>query len=225
MRVIVQNEAEKRLLQKFFDYLNETGIEDMEKDDIDEWAEERVDEMWLSSDEWNLMRDNFGKYTNIVIDPKESEMYFDGDEMITGTCHKCAKRTVGTIDGDAISYSEYLRLNSPEVQQHWYCDTCWNNGSVEEDEAQQLTNSTNDGNMFEEVVSLSENKTQMQEFLESWLKVTLQGNFEESVINDMTKLSAAMKESGYKVQVSGFGEYVLMKNDAEVARIQTPLVF
>ena len=126
MKVIVNNEKEKELLEKLFDVMYELdGISALENIDNEEKP------AYLQSDEYRLIQDNLGKNA-IVVDDREQEMFFDDDDCITGTCVSCKTATMGTSNGDAVSYSEYLRLMSIESQLNWLCEDCYNKGVHEQ---------------------------------------------------------------------------------------------
>ncbi|ARF70706.1 hypothetical protein B7C51_24850 (plasmid) [Paenibacillus larvae subsp. pulvifaciens] len=126
MKIIVNNEDEQNLIQRFIDALNEMWLNEMESADH-KWAHEHNEEPNLGSEEYMFI--DGGLYeAKVEIEPREKPLIVYDDDIITGECSICGAHTVGTIDGCSIDYEEYLRLTSEESRKIWKCETCWGKG-------------------------------------------------------------------------------------------------
>jgi hypothetical protein len=128
MKIIVQNETEQNLIQRFIKVFEELDVmEDIETID-NECAEP---DPYLQSDEYRLIRDDLSQWI-VKIDESIPEMTFGDDTLIRGKCTGCGVVTEGTTDGDAPTYLEYLESRTPERQSTWKCETCYNKLYVDE---------------------------------------------------------------------------------------------
>jgi rRNA maturation protein Nop10 len=136
MKIVVNNEAEAALVKKLLNVINDLDMfEEIKRKDAETGCVPI-----LNHHECKILRDEFfcGSLS-VVVDPKEQEIAVE-DDMITGTCVVCGAQTSGVDPNryDEISYTDYLRLMSPEVQGNWKCEDCHRNTCPECGEAQML---------------------------------------------------------------------------------------
>lgn len=121
MKIIVQNESEKKLIQRFLDamhdldMIDELSAVDVKFDDEDQYL--------LGDDEMFLKKAIFE--STVSIDANEPQICVEHHNL-TGVCAVCGGATDGTIDGDDIPYSEWLDYNSEEGLKSWKCESCLN---------------------------------------------------------------------------------------------------
>jgi len=122
MRIVVNNEQERELVKRFLrmtydnDLFNELERINIENDVHD-----------LDSAEYQVLEWAFN-LAKITIDKTEREMELDETDCITGFCRVCECQTEGMGDcHDDVTYSEYLRLMSADVQAEWICEDCQSN--------------------------------------------------------------------------------------------------
>ncbi|WP_238649741.1 hypothetical protein [Paenibacillus piscarius] len=122
MRIFVQNLEEVELISKLLSAVHELGVIDlMEEED----GKENGMEQMLSADDYRILRETVsGDRVGIVMDANESLLYYDDAEFITGLCSKCGEQTQGLYDADLITYTEAIRMQSPEGQKNWRCYDC-----------------------------------------------------------------------------------------------------
>ena len=118
MKIIVNNEREKELLQRFIEMLNEDTISIIEEFD----HSHSLDEVYLSADDYDFIRDGFN-CCDVVDDSKEKQLYIEHHNIV-GVCSICNSDTSGTIDGNDISYWEWLDMCNSDKSE-WKCETCY----------------------------------------------------------------------------------------------------
>ncbi|WP_276918677.1 hypothetical protein [Aneurinibacillus aneurinilyticus] len=124
MKIIVQNEKEKDLIKRFVDLLTEYyGLDALEIHD-DEMSKYPDEIPRLNADEYKLLYEEF-RDRSITIDENIEEMLFENDDVITGTCKVCGIQTCGRVNGESVTYSDYLHSMSKEQQDKWLCLTCY----------------------------------------------------------------------------------------------------
>lgn len=124
MKIIVQNEKEKDLIKRFVDLLTEDyGLDALEIHD-DEMSKYPDEIPRLNADECKLLYEEF-RDRSITIDENIEEMLFENDDVITGTCKVCGIQTCGRVNGESVTYSDYLHSMSKEQQDNWLCLTCY----------------------------------------------------------------------------------------------------
>lgn len=136
MKIVVNNEAEKVLLEKLINTINDLDL----FGEIERIDKETGNEPILTRRELKILREEFfcGSLS-VVVDSKEQEISVEND-LTTGTCVVCGAETVGVGPDsyDQVSYRDYLKLMSPEEQGKWKCDACERNTCPECGEAQCL---------------------------------------------------------------------------------------
>lgn len=123
MKIIVNNEAEKRLIQDFADGLS-SGLLDFVEIEDHRGAEGSSYEPFLTSDEYRFLNNGLMNVT-VEIDTKEWQLEAEGD-IVTGNCVVCGAFTEGIIDGGDVGFEEYERLTNKEERDSWKCETCFN---------------------------------------------------------------------------------------------------
>lgn len=131
MKIIVNNEEEKKLLLKFIYAMHDFGFDAIEEADNNFLKDCSDEDPALWYHELKAISDGL-IYTKIIVDSSVPEIYYDNDDLVVGTCCRCGTETEGTPDGET-SYSDYLRLMSEESQKKWLCNSCVNAGYTEED--------------------------------------------------------------------------------------------
>ncbi len=126
MKIIVRNEDEQKLIQRFVDALHEDLLSHMEESDH-KWASENNQDPYLWSDEYQFIQESLFE-VKVEVDPSEKSLYVEDSSVITGNCSVCDAYTEGTIDGGSVTYEEYVHLMSEETRKDWLCETCWNEG-------------------------------------------------------------------------------------------------
>lgn len=107
-------------------------MEDIER--IDAHYSTETEPQLVQGDEYRLLHDCFVN-ADIEVDNAIKEMYFECDDVITGTCHVCGTQTTGTANGDDVTYSEYLEFYSKEQQESWFCEDCYLKSLQDDDSA------------------------------------------------------------------------------------------
>lgn len=124
MRIIVQNEQEKELIKRFVNILTKDGGLDALEIHDDEISTEQDCFTRLNTDEYRLLYEELRDRV-ITIDENIEEMLFEDDDVITGTCKICGIPTCGRVNGEPVTYSDYLHSMSKEQQDNWLCLTCY----------------------------------------------------------------------------------------------------
>jgi hypothetical protein len=119
MKIIVSSELEKGLVKRFL-----TAMRDL--DMVDELAKSdtECETEYLESDDQYFIEDMISN-AKIEIDEKVQPLYIE-NYHITGTCTKCGTFTEGTVDGEDISYDDWMDQTSEEAQKTWLCEDCMN---------------------------------------------------------------------------------------------------
>lgn len=121
VKIIVQNEKEKDLINKFLDMMINGVLDQVSEIDYKQSIEDG-ENPFLNSDEY-LFLDNGFYWSDIIVNDTEKPMIIHPSN-ITGECVGCGSNTEGTLDGYDIDYEEYLKLNSKEVRENWLCENC-----------------------------------------------------------------------------------------------------
>jgi hypothetical protein len=121
MKIIVESEAEKELMGRFLEVINSCDVISSEIQAVDKSFPE---EQLVNSVEYDFIEEGFFRCKIEVgkTAPMEQE-----DTVITGTCIVCGCETEGTVDGDDISYEEYLEYE--KQRDTWKCENCLNKES------------------------------------------------------------------------------------------------
>lgn len=114
MKIIVSSKAEKELMQKFIEIINDCCcIEDIEEDDNDT-SEVPV----ISHDEYRFIENGFN---NCKVEVNESiQSMTQEHHIVGGTCQVCRQEISGMTDGEDITYDEYLEIMSEKM----ICEDC-----------------------------------------------------------------------------------------------------
>lgn len=123
MKIIVNNEAEMRLVKDFAGALSDGLLDAVEEDDH-KYATETSTEPYLTSDEYRFINNGLQNVT-VEIDTKEWQLEAEGD-IVTGNCVVCGAFTEGIIDGGDVGFEEYERLTNKEERDSWKCEACFN---------------------------------------------------------------------------------------------------
>ena len=118
MKILVNNEKEQDLVRRFLKSMREL---DMISELLDRDQDCKTE--FLNSDESHFF-DDMLLNACVEIDPSVAELFAE-HHILTGTCAVCGQETEGTIDGNDISYSDYLDSQSLEIQGDWRCESCW----------------------------------------------------------------------------------------------------
>lgn len=114
MKIIVATELEKTLIEKFIDQVNLgeqlDQLEDVENDGLDSVEITIIENGFLEA------KVELGKTDEMSID----------DSHLFGTCTTCGAHTEGTIDGDDITYDDWIAYNLKESLATWECESCIN---------------------------------------------------------------------------------------------------
>ncbi len=117
MKTIVSSEAEKELIRRFIEVVNDLDrIKDIEN------VDSNTKQQSISSDEYRFIENGFLN-CKIEIDNVLHPITQDND-IITGTCSECGVETEGTYDQNDVSYDDYLGYNTKESQKDWLCEEC-----------------------------------------------------------------------------------------------------
>lgn len=122
MQITVNSEAEKQLLDRFLEFLNDEGFGVIEDYDHVESIKHKEDSQF-SSDEYQFLLNGL-YYAKVIVNDRVDPMCIE-HHVITGVCVKCETVTDGTIDGEDIPYHDYVEMMSPEAVKSWKCETCW----------------------------------------------------------------------------------------------------
>ena len=123
MKILVNNSQEKELVEKFFNMIADLDmVEDIEEID-NTLSVESNDEPYLTSLDYEFLRQGFFN-PRILVDSTVYPITIEHDN-IQGICTVCGTYTEGHIDGNEVSYSEFLDYNSEEVRKTWKCETCF----------------------------------------------------------------------------------------------------
>lgn len=124
MKIIVNSEEEQSLMERFFGLIHEMElIDELEKLD-EKTAEEWNDEQYITSLEYEFLRQAFFYPSKIDIDKKEYPLTIEHDN-ISGQCVACGTITEGTIDGNDITLEEFKDFNSEDTHKTWKCEACY----------------------------------------------------------------------------------------------------
>lgn len=124
MKIIVNNDSEKKLLRRFLDAMHDLdGIEALTKMDG-----EYDDKPCLEGDDELFLRQAIYEAT-VVVDDTVPQICVEHWNL-QGACVVCGGATDGTIDGDDISYDEWLDYTSESGRKSWKCEGCY--GKAEE---------------------------------------------------------------------------------------------
>ena len=121
MKIIVSSEAEKKLMKKFLELIQDEDLDILTPNvKLEEYDLDSTDLDFISSGMF---------YTEIEVDYSVEAMEQE-DEIVNGNCGKCGKETCGTIDGDNVNYDQWLGFrDNPE---EWYCESCYKKTMEEE---------------------------------------------------------------------------------------------
>jgi hypothetical protein len=120
MNIIVHDDNEKKLLERFIDVINSCdGI-----DSITELDSSLGDDCILENGDDLFLTDAFNN-AKVEIDKNEYPLCIE-HYQITGTCTECGAQTEGTVDGEDVGYSDYLEVMSTENIKTWKCESCIN---------------------------------------------------------------------------------------------------
>lgn len=122
MKIIVNNEKEKEIIERFLSALEEHMLDVIRIED-DKYASDNNDEAYLLPEMYDFLLDGIVN-CKIECDEKVSEMYTE-HYNITGKCVECEKNTEGTFDGNDVSYLEYLEYYDTKSINSWKCETCY----------------------------------------------------------------------------------------------------
>jgi hypothetical protein len=127
MKILVNNDKEKELVKRFLIAMRELdgidGIVELDEKTAD------GDDLYFQADDRLFLEDainNAKVEVNEKVYPLCVEHYH-----VTGTCVDCGTQTEGTVDGEDISYEDYLEMTSPERLKEWKCESCQNKGAAE----------------------------------------------------------------------------------------------
>ena len=123
MKIIVSSEAEKTLIKNFLELVHDEDLGLLLSN-----ACERLEEYELNHIDLDFIENGLF-YAKIEVDPKVEAME-QSDDVMEGNCCVCGAKTCGTIDGDDVSYEEYLHfIDRPD---EWYCESCFKKRNEEE---------------------------------------------------------------------------------------------
>jgi len=120
MKILVNNQDEANMAEEFLTALHEEMLDYIQEQDH---TQSDSKGMYLSSDQYDFLRDGI-YHAEVIINNTVREMVIE-PYNICGICSKCGTNTSGTIDGNDISYSEYLDMMSEDRLKSWLCETCW----------------------------------------------------------------------------------------------------
>jgi len=120
MIITVNNEEEKILVEKLLVALHDEMLDAIEE--IDNRTAGVVG-YYLLSNEYDFLRDGIHN-ASVNINSTIREMAIEACN-ITGTCSKCGVLTEGTIDGNMVTYQDYLNYQTVEAEESWLCESCW----------------------------------------------------------------------------------------------------
>jgi hypothetical protein len=120
MKIIVNNEYEKKLINTFLEMLHEEMLDTIKMKD-----EELASSMdsYLDPDDYDFLVD--GIYHAIVTVSDAVRPMTIEPHNIMGVCASCGKQTSGTIDGMDIDYADFIHMTKPESLDSWRCETCF----------------------------------------------------------------------------------------------------
>lgn|GEM_PF-6664396 len=114
MKIIVNNEHEKKLVENFLDLLKEDGLAVLE-----EWD---GDNTFLTPYDFRILGDNV-YYFKVEIDKEETDLHFEETDFVEGVCNMCKETWVGFQDGYELTYRGLLELNKNKELD--YCEDCY----------------------------------------------------------------------------------------------------
>lgn len=114
MKIIVNNENEKKLMEEFMDLLWEWGLETLEDDDHGSAFVEMEGYRILKSDT-NL------NGTKVEIDNEEPEMTLYETDFVNGYCVTCGEYWEGFPEGYELAYKGFRELDNSNLK----CEDCY----------------------------------------------------------------------------------------------------
>jgi hypothetical protein len=121
MKIIVSSKQEKDLIKRFLTAMREMdGIDTIIS--LDAEVADGEDEFYFKTDDEKFLEDAINS-AKIEIDEKIYPLCIE-HYQITGTCVICGTQTEGTIDGEDVSYDDYLDMMSPQHLKEWKCESC-----------------------------------------------------------------------------------------------------
>lgn len=120
MKILVNNQTEANLVETFLMALREEMLDSIQTIDH---ANASTSGFYLSSEDYEFLEDGV-YHAEIVINDTVREMSIE-PYNITGVCVKCGIVTDGTIDGNLITYQEFLDMLTTASQESWLCESCW----------------------------------------------------------------------------------------------------
>lgn len=120
MKIIVANESEKLLIEKFIEEFRECDM----ADELHEVSSECDPHDCFHSDEATIINYALDQ-CRVIVDEKEKDIYLEEDDLITGICKFCGEQTNGMSDYDDITYEHYLKMMSLDEQENWTCEECY----------------------------------------------------------------------------------------------------
>ncbi|EIW20731.1 MULTISPECIES: hypothetical protein [Pelosinus] len=123
MKIIVNSENEKKLLERFFEAMHDLDMVE-ELNEIDQKT--CGDDTYLDSYDEIFLRQAICD-VSVMVDSSVQEIYVEHYNL-QGKCVDCGIITEGTIDGEDISYDEWMDKTSDESVKSWKCESCFNKG-------------------------------------------------------------------------------------------------
>lgn len=117
MKIIVSSEKEKVLLNKFVEFMQGGGI-----DDIEDIFQDEQYGFNISSSDISFLTSGFNGC--VVEIGKTSPLTID-DSEVTGICGICGEVLSGTIDGDDLSMDEYEDFKELCNSSNVRCEDCF----------------------------------------------------------------------------------------------------
>lgn len=124
MKIIVHDEEEWYLLENFFSLIHDLDLIDKLEEIDQKEAMESNDPQYLKSIDWDFLRQTFFMPRKLVFEKSEPPMTIEHDN-IQGVCTMCGTYTEGHIDGNEVSYAEFLDYSSEDAHKNWKCETCF----------------------------------------------------------------------------------------------------
>ncbi|WP_416148321.1 hypothetical protein ACM26V_19165 [Salipaludibacillus sp. HK11] len=121
MRITVQNQDEKELLEKFSqDFSIDQNHQQTDIVDLNQTMSP------LNRDEIRLLKQAFKELT-ITVDPSIDEISFSRDDIISKVfeCDQLSSQS------SKISYSQYLKKHTEQLLKPWEQNVCWNEDVLE----------------------------------------------------------------------------------------------
>lgn len=129
MKIIVNNETEKRYLESILGVLYEADVlAEVEEIQSDLEPDER-----LSVAQMRLAHELFGRYhVPVEVDSGEPHHEYEDGEFVTGKCRLCGTWTQGVEEGVDLSVVSVDEMFSDAEQEKWLCAECYHNNRCAE---------------------------------------------------------------------------------------------